>query len=118
MAKELYEIRLKERDYPASSVAEALDIQCNGDMKSALSEDDYEVSVVVKEEHTMKLFILAKTMQDTEKFEYDEVKAAVCALARELGYQKNYGEVADCILTWVDRFTEMPLEELQDWLTA
>lgn len=118
MAKELYEIKLKERYYPASSAAEALEVQCNGDLKNCLFEDDYEVSVVVKEEHTMKLFVLAKTMQDTEKYEYNEVEAAICALARELGYVKNYAEVTDCILTWVDRFDDMPLEELEEWLTV
>lgn len=117
MAKELYEIKLKERYYPASSAAEALELQANGELTRSLSEDDFEVSVVVKEEHTMKLFILAKTMQDTEKYEYNEIEASICALARELGYHHNYAEVADCILTWVDRFDDMPLEELEEWLT-
>lgn len=118
MAKELYEIKLKERYYPASSVDEALEVQCGGDLETCLSEDDYEVSVVVKEEHTMKLFVLAKVMQDMERYVYNEIEAAICALARELGYVKNYAEVADCVLTWVDRFDDMSLEELEEWLTV
>ena len=118
MAKELYEIKLKERYYPASSVDEALEVQCNGDLETCLSEDNYDVSVAVEEEHTMKLFVLAKTMQDTERYVYNEVEAAICALAKELGYVKNYAEVADCVLTWVDRFDDMSLEELEEWLTV
>lgn len=116
MAREIYELKLKDRFFPALSAADALEMHMNGDRHNALTEEAVEVGVIVKGEHTMKLFILAKTMYDTEKFEWNEVGAAVCALARELGYYKNAAEVANCVLTWVERFEDMTLSELEEWI--
>lgn len=115
MARGIYEVKIKEPYFPALSEADALEMLRNGSTDT-LTEDDVNVTLAVNEEHTMKLFLLAKTMYDTEKFEYKEVHAAISALARELGYFTNCTEVADCVTTWVERFDEMPADELTDWL--
>lgn len=115
MARGIYEVKLKERYFPAISAEDALEMQNNG-TTGALLENETEVTCIVKEEHTMKLFLLAKTMNDTEKFEFNEVESAVCALARELGYYNTYAEVANCVLTWVERFDEMTLSDLEEWI--
>lgn len=115
MARGIYEIKVKECYFPALSAADALEMQVNSGI-GALTEQDVNVSLVVSEEHTMKLFLLAKTMYDTEKFNYPEVEAAVSALARQLGYFTNSAEITSCITTWVERFDEMPIDELTNWL--
>lgn len=115
MARAIYELQLKERFFPALSVTEALEM-CANNSTVDVDQGEWEVSEVCKEEHTMKLFLLAKTMEDTNKFEFNEIESAVRALARELGYYKNYEEITDCILTWVERFDEMTIIELQEWI--
>lgn len=116
MARGIYEVTLKHRYFPALSAVEALEMQNNGECRGILQEDDVQVNCVVKEEHTMKLFILAKTMYDTEKFELSEVQAAVSSLAIQLGYYFIHEEITDSILTWVDRFMDTSLNELQEWI--
>ena len=116
MARGIYEIKLKNNYFPALSAADAMEMQANGEGR-ALCEEDVEVKEVVSEEHTMKLFILAKTMYDTEKFEWHEVEAAVCALAKELGYYVNDAEIANCVLTWVERLDDnFSLSDLEEWV--
>lgn len=116
MARGIYEIKLKERYFPALSVAEAVDMQNNGNCHG-LQEEDFEVTLIVKEEHTMQLFLLAKTMYDMEKFEYNEVKAVVRALALEMGYFSVADEVAECVLRWVERFdSDYTISDLEEWI--
>ena len=114
MARGIYEITLKGRFVPALSIEEALLMQDSE--FTQLMEENVDVKVIVKEEHTVKLFILAKAMYDTEKFECSEVRAAVCALAKEMGYEDNCDEVADCVITYVERFDEMSSSDLEEWL--
>jgi hypothetical protein len=117
MARSIYEIKLKNRYFPALSAAEALEIQMNGEFVVDINEDAVDISCALTEEHTMKLFILAKTMYDSEKFEYDEVQTAVRSLAIKFGCVCNYEAVADCILAWTERIGEdMTISELQDWI--
>ena len=117
MARGIYEVKLKDRYFPALSVADAVDMKNNGDCRAVLQEEELEVNLIVKEEHTMQLFLLAKTMYDMEKFEYNEVKAVVSALARELGYFSTATQVAECVLTWVERFDEdYTISDLEEWI--
>lgn len=116
MARGLYEIKLKERYFPALSAADALEMQANGELPKILHEEDVDVKLIVKEDHTMRLFLLAKTMYDMDKFEYNEVETVVGALAREMGYFNNYAEVTDCVLTWVERFDDMTTVDLEEWI--
>lgn len=114
MARAIYEVKLKERYFPAHSEAEALEMQNESDC--GLKADEASVSLAVKEEHAVKLFLLAKTMYDTEKFDYNEVEVAVQALARELGYFTNYTEISGCIISWTERFCDIPMDEFVDWI--
>ena len=117
MARGIYEVRLKNRLFPALSEEDALEMQVMGNCRGGVSEEDMQVSMLVKEEHAMKLFYLAKSMYDSEKFEWTEVEAAVQSLAIRLGYYTNYQEVTDCVITWTERVAEdMTLEEFQEWL--
>ena len=116
MARGIYEIKLKDRFFPALSAQDALEMQSVYNLQGAFPEEEVSVNCIVKEEHTMKLFVVAKTMCDAELFESNEIEAAVSALARELGYYSTYAEVADCVLTWVDRFADMTVSDLQEWI--
>lgn len=116
MARAIYEIKLNQNYFPARDVADALELRANGDWKHSPADDEFAVSMVVKEEDTMKLFFFAKTIMDTEKFTSKEIEAAVGAMAKELGYFTNYSEVADCVITWVERFDHMTLAELEEWI--
>ena len=77
MAKAIYQIKLKNHLIPAQCEDEALDTFNVGCGYTGLKEDEVEITVAVKEEHTLKLFLLAKTMVDADRFEQDEVQAAV-----------------------------------------
>ena len=116
MAREIYEIKLKDRYIPALSAADALDTLTLGGERMALKAGEVEISLIVQEEHTMKLFLLAKTMYDLDKFEYQHIKTAIGALAREMGYDNNSEEIADCIITWTERFEDMTLSDLEEWV--
>ena len=116
MARAIYEIKLKNRLFPALNEQDALEMQ-ETFVYSRMHDEDVVATCVVQEEHTMKLFFLAKSMYDAEKFEYLEVKAAVSALALKLGYYTTHEEVADCVISWVERVAEdMTVSELEEWL--
>lgn len=117
MARGIYEIKLKEHYFPALSSADAVDMRNNGACEENLSEGEVEVSLLVKEEHTMQLFLLAKTMYDMEKFTCEEVEAVISALAREMGYFSIAEDIADCVTQWIERVAEdMTLHELEEWM--
>lgn len=117
MARGIYEVKLRNRLFPALCEEDAMEMQNNGACRGCLSDEDVQVSLMVTEEHTMKLFFLAKSMYDSEKFEYLEVKSAVSALAIKLGYYTTYEEVTDCVISWAERVAEdMTVSELEEWL--
>lgn len=117
MARGIYEIKLKERYFPALSATEALEMQNNGNYCGGEKDEEVEINLMVTEEHTMQLFLLAKTMSDMEKFNYQEIEAVIVALAREMGYSSIATEVADCVLTWVERVAEdMTIHDLEEWI--
>jgi len=116
MARGIYEITLKTRYFPALSAEDALELHNCGDYLAEFQEEDVEINLIVKEEHTMQLFLLAKTMYDMDKFEHSQVKTTVGALAMEMGYVNNHEEVADCVLTWVERFDDMTLSDVEEWI--
>lgn len=116
MARRIYEIKLRNGYVPALSEAEALEMQSGGSISGCLHEDDVSISICIPEADTVKMFLLAKTMYDTEKFSYQEVAAAVKAVAVELGYFRIAEDVVDMITTWVERFEELPADEFKEWL--
>lgn len=116
MARGIYEVKLRERYFPALCEADALEMQINSEA-CGLKDEDVEISLVISEEHTMKLFLLAKTMYETEKFDYTEIEAALFALIQKLGYRGREEEVAVCVTTWVERIVEdMSPGEFEEWL--
>lgn len=115
MARAIYEIKLKDRLFPATSEEDALEMYNTNNEE--LTEEAVEVGVAVKEEHVMKLFILAKAMYDTDKFDYKEIQAAVGAVARNLGYYSTYEDVAQCVNTWIERIGEdMDVSDVAEWV--
>ena len=117
MARGIYEVKLKEHYFPALSATDAVDMRNNISCEDVVSSEETEVSLLVKEDDTMQLFLLAKTMYDMEKFNCEEVEAVVAALARKMGYFNNAEEIADCVTLWVERVAEdMTLHELEEWM--
>jgi hypothetical protein len=116
MARGIYEIKLKERFFPALSAADALDMQRSGAC-CALSEDEVEVRMVVSEDHAMKMVLLAKTMYDLDKFSVKEVRSAVRGVALECGYIDTFEQVAECVIDWVERVCDdMTITETEEWM--
>ena len=117
MARGIYEIKLKEHLFPALSAADAVEMRNNGNCEEALQEHEVEVNLLVKEEHAMQLFLLAKTMYDMEKFNCKEIETVVSALAREMGYFSIAEDIADCVTLWIERVAEdMTLLEVEEWM--
>lgn len=114
MARGIYEIKLKDSLFPAVSADEAIEMWNNGNSKSANTEE-LEVKMIVTEEDTVKLFLLTKTMYDTDKFNCEEVAVAVSAVAAEMGYT-NTEEISNCVIKWVERFEDSTLGELEEWV--
>ena len=116
MAKALYDIKLKSSLVPASSEEDALEA-LSASLTMPLDIQDVDTSVVVTEEHTLKLFILAKSMMDSEKFVYNEILAAVTGACRAMGYYARAEALADCVVTWTERIAEdLTLAEMEEWL--
>lgn len=117
MARGIYQIKLKDSYFPALSSADAVEMRNNGNTDVDLSDDEVEVSLIVQEEHTVRLFLLAKMMYDMEKFSCQEVEVALSALAREMGYFGIAEDIADCVTLWVERVAEdMTPHELEEWI--
>lgn len=115
MGKAIYEMRLVRNMTVASSQQEAMDdyvLQEEGKFDEFTAKA-YEV---VKEEDARKLFMLAKMMDDSEQFDYMEIETTVTALLRSMGYYNNLQDIADCITTWIERFSDYTSEEFQEWL--
>lgn len=116
MARAIYEIKLKEHFFPALSKADALEMQYNGGC-AGLTEDDVTINMTVNEEHTLKLFTLAKTLYDMDKFNIHEIEAALRAVVCEMGYTDIQQEVTDTVTRWIERVgEEMTIVELEEWL--
>lgn len=117
MAREIYEIKLRENYFPALSENDAIDMANSVTDNARLEPLDVIVTKVVPDENTMKMFVLAKTMYDTEKFNYKEIHAAITALAVQLGYYANAEQLADMVTTWTERVSEdITLNEFEEWL--
>ena len=116
MARAIYEIKLKESYFPALSGAEALNMQ-NNFTSGDLQEEDVDIRVAVTAEHTLKMFMLCKTMYDMEKYTTKEIACSIKALATEMGYFSETERLADMVTTWTERVSEdMTPQELQEWL--
>lgn len=116
MARSIYEIKLKEPYFPAQSEAEAIELLKDKDTVLFFSGPGIEVTTVVNEEDTMKLFILAKTMYDLEKFELNQIRLAVKAVAGQMGNYIQAEQITECVLSWTEKFDEMTLSELEEWI--
>lgn len=118
MARAIYEIKLKEPYFPAESAAEAIEMLKAKDITLFFDGPGIEVTTVVDTPDTAKLFVLAKTMYDTERFELNQIRVAVRALAGQMGYYLDADKVTECVLSWTERFDEMDLSELEEWIIA
>lgn len=118
MARAIYEIKLTEPFFPAQSANEAIELLKDKEPALFFSGPGIEVTTVVDEADTMKLFILAKTMYDTEKFELNQIRVAVRALAGQMGYYLQAEQITECVLSWTEKFDECTLSELEEWIIA
>lgn len=117
MPRTFYQIKLKECFFPALSSEDALDMYNNGACNGGLHKDEVEIGVAVNAEHTMKLFLLAKTMYDSEKFDANEVEAAVRAVACQMGYPFTCEQIAESVVLWVERVCDdMTAAEMEEWM--
>lgn len=117
MSRGIYKIEIKENLFPALSAAEAVEMRNNCIGSCHLQDEEVEVKLIVSAEHTMQMFLLAKTMYDMEKFTASEVEAVIRALAITLGYISNHQEITECVTRWVERLAEdMTLHELEEWI--
>ena len=117
MARAIYEVKLRENYFPALSENDAVDMANSVTDNARLTSFDVVSQVVVPEENTMKLFTLAKTMYDLDRFSFKEIRAAVVALAVEMGYYTIAEQVADMITTWTERVSEdMTPGEFEEWV--
>lgn len=116
MARIIYEVKLSSPLFPANSYDEAGEMMMNSAGLKEYLQDDYSVRQKVSEEHTVKLFTLARTLNETEKFDYREVQVMVRALAQELGYVQDAEEIAECVVAWNERLEELDESEFIDWL--
>lgn len=118
MAREIYEIKLKDPYFPAASVREAVEMLKQKDITLFFNDPGIEVNTVVTNADTVKLFVLAKTMYDTDRFELNQIRAAVKGLASQMGYYLESDKITECVLSWTEKFDEMDLSELEEWLIA
>ena len=116
MARAIYEIKLKDPYFPAESAEDALELFRTKDITLSVEDPQIEVTAVVSTEDTVKLFVLAKTMYDTERFELNQIRVAVRALAGQMGYYLDADKVTECVLSWAERFDEMELSEIEEWI--
>lgn len=116
MARAIYEIKLKDPYFPAESAADALELFKAKDITLSAEDPEIDVNVVVNTQDTVKLFVLAKTMYDTERFELNQIRVAVKALAGQMGYYLEADKVTECVLSWAERFDEMELSEIEEWI--
>lgn len=114
MARGIYEIKLRERYVPALNEEDAIDVMVN--TANLTAEEGIEVSLVVRDDHALKLFTLVATMYDAQRFSCDEIKSTVTALARSLGYYEDAEELADTVIRWVERLDGMTVTEIEEWL--
>lgn len=115
MGKAIYEMKPRINMMVASDPQAATDewVLQNDAVLDETTAKGYEV---VKEEDTRKLFMLAKMMDDSEQFDYIEIEAVVAAMLRHMGYFNSIEDIADCITTWTERFSDYTPEEFQEWL--
>ena len=116
MARGIYEINLNERYFPALSQKDALEMRNNGNCGECLQDSDVDINCLVPADDTMKLFILAKTMEESNRFEFSEIYSVVSALAIQLGYKEHEKEITNCILKWIERLDEMNIVDLEEWI--
>ena len=115
MGRCIYEVKLKQRYFPAFSKEEALRLRNQDDNATLTENDDVEIDVIVPEYEAMKLFVLAKIMQDNN-FDCQEIYEALEALCKRMGYISNRAEIAVCVADWVEKFDAITLEELKEWM--
>lgn len=118
MSRAIYEIKLKEPYFPAKDTNDAIGMLKAKDTTLFFDGPGIEVTEVVNQQDTMKLFVLAKTMYDTDRFDLNQIRVAVKALAGQMGHYTRAEQVTECVLEWAEKFEEMSLSELEEWIIA
>lgn len=116
MARKIYKVKLNPCLYACKTQEEVYEMTYNGlDIKQDLANCT-TCEVVVSEEHTVKMFMFCRTLQKLEKFEWNEIFAALVGLAQELGYDRNAKDIADQVQTWCERMEYLDDEEFTEWI--
>lgn len=115
MSKMLYEIRINPDVIPAVSRKDALEELNNSGI--SLTENDTSVIVLLDEDKTVRLFTLARMMYQSEKYEYDEINAALLGLCKCMGCEEREARMCvDAVCTWCERMEDLDDDEWEDWL--
>lgn len=115
MSKQLYEIRLDPNVVPAVSRKDALDVLYGGGI--TLQEGDYRMNVLLDEDKTVRLFTLGRMMYRSEKYEYDEISAALLGLCKRMGCEEREAEMCvETVCVWCERLEDEDDETWEEWL--
>lgn len=117
MGKKLYVINLRNRVTAAATEEEALD-SLNGRVAKFVDADYFTATEWVDEELTAKMLILCRSMNQTEKFELNEVKAALGSLINRADLKPYAEELVDSVIEWGERLDDLDEEEFMDWLST
>lgn len=115
MSKMLYEVRINPDVVPAVSKKDAL-----GEIYDAgitLTESDAVINVLLDEDKTVRLFTLARMMYQSEKYEYDEISAALLGLCKCMGCEEREAQMCvNAVCTWCERLEDADDDEWEEWL--
>lgn len=114
MSKSMWEINLAHKLVVAETENDAMEIVAG---MHEMSPDYLEAEVKLSHELTIRAFVLAQTMIDTEKFDYEEIRECTGAFLRlhtNLTSHELYS-IADKVFEDVERF-EGADESVLEWL--
>lgn len=110
----LYEYKYAINVVPGRNPEEAADhyyseteIQCSG-------EKDFEL--LVPHEDFIKLFRLARTLDQQPQYTAEDIIALVDAYAKKLGYTLTESDIWHGIVKWSERLSDSDDEDIEDWL--
>ena len=116
MARRIYEVKLNPSLYTCKTQEEVYEMTCNELNFKLYHTSCITCEVAVNEEHTVKMFMLCRALQKLDKFEWNEIFAALVGLAQGLGYDRIAKDIADQVQTWCEKLEYADDEEFNEWL--
>lgn len=110
----LYQYKYAITAVPAETPAGAVDRYQEQTDGENVAEKDFVV--LIPHEDFIKIFRLARTLNAIDQYTAENVQALVEAYAKQLGYSLSESDLWHGILKWVERFTDIDDEDIEDWL--